>query len=321
MHPTGSRPSPAGARPGSTPPWNQGDPPCSFPPWPRMTASSDRFWLCELRVSQHFSTFYGPSVQAMDAQLGARHRRWTPMIHRGRARRTISAGSWFGQWSPDPPVLCDRSSPSPRPSRVTWRPPLSRMAGPGDPRPTCPRPSARHLETSGRPNGGVGDHCPNQRNKSERKENIRQPQLCSMPVSLGYNGITVISEPNREKSATLFLKIWRMAWTCIVATMFASWTCLPPREYVLSNPSKFDVASCPSSAIRNCVLNLTTSATNAAGATGAENVWGATEWPDTPAGSEGLSQEGGFPGGSLWTIPLEMCSIVGELTPISIDGG
>ena len=37
--------------------------------------------------------------------------------------------------------------------------------------------------------------------------------------------------------------------------------------------------------------------------------------------SRGLSQEGGFPGGSLWTIPLEMCSIVGELTPISIDGG
>ena len=29
----------------------------------------------------------------------------------------------------------------------------------------------------------------------------------------------------------------------------------------------------------------------------------------------------GFPGGSLWTILLEMCSIVGELTPISIDGG
>jgi len=103
---------------------------------------------------------------------------------------------------------------------------------------------------------------------------MRQPQLCSMPVSLGYNGITVISEPNREKSATLFVKIWRMPWTCIVATMFASWTCLPPREYVLSNPSKFDVASGPSSAIRNCVWNLTTSATSAAGATGAENVCG-----------------------------------------------
>src|SRR5208337_237475 len=46
-----------------------------------------------LNISQHFSTFYGPSVQAMDTRLGARHRRWTPMIHRGRARRTISAGA------------------------------------------------------------------------------------------------------------------------------------------------------------------------------------------------------------------------------------
>ena len=36
---------------------------------------------------------------------------------------------------------------------------------------------------------------------------------------------------------------------------------------------------------------------------------------------QGLSQEGGFPGGSLWTIPLETCSIVGELIPIGIDGG
>ena len=29
------------------------------------------FWLLELRVSQHFSTFYGPSVQAVDTQLNA----------------------------------------------------------------------------------------------------------------------------------------------------------------------------------------------------------------------------------------------------------
>ena len=35
-------------------------------------------WLLELRVSQHFSTFYGSSVQAMDTQLNARHRRGTP---------------------------------------------------------------------------------------------------------------------------------------------------------------------------------------------------------------------------------------------------
>jgi len=51
-------------------------------------------WLIELRVSQHFSTFYGPSVQAMDTQLNARRRRWTPTVHRGRARRTVSAGSF-----------------------------------------------------------------------------------------------------------------------------------------------------------------------------------------------------------------------------------
>ena len=75
-HPTGSRPSPAGARPGSTSPLNQGDPPCSFPPWPPgprqgWAAGSDRFWLCELRVSQHFYPFYGSFVQAMDTQLKA----------------------------------------------------------------------------------------------------------------------------------------------------------------------------------------------------------------------------------------------------------
>src|SRR5271166_7034946 len=63
---------------------------------------SDRFWLLELRVSRHFSTFYGPSVQAMDTQLGARQRRRTPTNHRGRAQRTISAGSWFGQGSSCP---------------------------------------------------------------------------------------------------------------------------------------------------------------------------------------------------------------------------
>jgi len=34
-------------------------------------AGSDRFWLCELRVSQHFSTFYGSSVQSMGTQLNA----------------------------------------------------------------------------------------------------------------------------------------------------------------------------------------------------------------------------------------------------------
>ncbi len=90
---------------------NQGDPPCSSPPWPCRAAGSDRFGLLELRVfstflnilraicsdhgypaqgaaktsvhargvsgcvnsafSRHFYTFYGPSVQAMDTQLHA----------------------------------------------------------------------------------------------------------------------------------------------------------------------------------------------------------------------------------------------------------
>src|SRR5208282_3684155 len=40
-------------------PLNQGDPPCSFPPWPPgprqgWAAGSDRFWLLELRVFQTF---------------------------------------------------------------------------------------------------------------------------------------------------------------------------------------------------------------------------------------------------------------------------
>ena len=72
-HPTGLRPSPAGgpARLDPSLELNQGDPPCSSPPWPRGAACSDRFWLLELRVSQHFSTFYEPSVQAMDTQLKA----------------------------------------------------------------------------------------------------------------------------------------------------------------------------------------------------------------------------------------------------------
>ena len=135
--------------------------------------------------SRHFYTFYGPSVQAMATQLGARHRWWTPMIHRGRARRTISAGSRFGQWSPDlPPVLCDRSSPS-------------------------PRPLARHP-------AGSGDHCPNQRNKSERKENVRQPQLCSMPASpsrsLKKSGpLEAVSPESAGKKESFHVQVDRIA--------------------------------------------------------------------------------------------------------------
>src|SRR5271165_2707669 len=41
------------------------------------------FCLCEFRVSQQISTFYGPSVQTMETRLGARQRRRPPMVHRG----------------------------------------------------------------------------------------------------------------------------------------------------------------------------------------------------------------------------------------------
>ena len=49
--------------------------------------SSDRFRLRELRESQHFSTFYGPSVQALDTEPGMRQGRWTPAVHRDRPQR------------------------------------------------------------------------------------------------------------------------------------------------------------------------------------------------------------------------------------------
>src|SRR5208282_2798404 len=60
--------------------------------------------------------------------------------------------------SPDPPVLCDRRSPS-------------------------HRPSARHLETFGRQNGGVGRPSPNETNSQRKQPGSEggQDQLCSMP--------------------------------------------------------------------------------------------------------------------------------------------
>ena len=42
------------------------------------------FCLWEFRVSQQISTFYGPSVQAMEIRLSARQRRRPPTVHCGR---------------------------------------------------------------------------------------------------------------------------------------------------------------------------------------------------------------------------------------------
>src|SRR5208282_6055112 len=56
---------------------------------------------------------------------------------------------WFGRGSPDPPVLCDRRSPS-------------------------PRPAARHLETHGRPNGGVRRPSPNETAERRGRETLAE---------------------------------------------------------------------------------------------------------------------------------------------------
>ncbi len=108
----------------SQPPWNQGDPRCSFPPWPPgprqgWTAGSDRFWLLELRVSRTFLDQLRPQLSGHGYPARRAAGRRTPTIYRSSAQPTIFAGSWFGQallTSPDPPTLCDRRSPSPRPA-------------------------------------------------------------------------------------------------------------------------------------------------------------------------------------------------------------
>jgi len=108
----------------SQPPWNQGDPRCSFPPWPPgprqgWAAGSDRFWLLELRVSRTFLDQLRPQLSGHGYPARRAAGRRTPTIYRSSAQPTIFACSWFGQallTSPDPPTLCDRRSPSPRPA-------------------------------------------------------------------------------------------------------------------------------------------------------------------------------------------------------------
>jgi hypothetical protein len=50
---------------------------------------SDRFWLLELRVSRTFLDKLRPQLLRAWIPSSARHRRWTPTIHRGRAQRTM----------------------------------------------------------------------------------------------------------------------------------------------------------------------------------------------------------------------------------------
>ena len=103
------------------------------------------------------------------------------LISTGRSFSTgelRTCGSCFGQWSYGPPGLCDRESSS-------------------------SRPLARHLETCRQPNGGVWRPCPNQRNKSDRKENTRQPQLQSMPASACPTPQSRLSRKKMHSAASL----------------------------------------------------------------------------------------------------------------------
>ena len=60
-----------------------------------LLSALEAFCLCELRVSQQISTFYGPSVQAKETRLGARQRRRPPMVHRGSVPTPhASSGQW-----------------------------------------------------------------------------------------------------------------------------------------------------------------------------------------------------------------------------------
>ena len=52
------------------------------------------------------------------------------------------------------------------------------------------------------------------------------------------------------ESAALFVSSFGMPYLCIVATMLASWTCLPPRATDVSSVMRFAVTIAQSSAIR-----------------------------------------------------------------------
>src|SRR5271165_6152100 len=111
-------------------------------------------WLLELRVSQHFSTFYGPSVQAIDAQLNAPST--LPVL-----ARTVS-GCLNSAFSRHFYTFYELSVQT-MDTQVTRQ-----RSGTG-------RPSVEGDGPARRP-------CLNQRNKPHRKENARQSQLCSMPA-------------------------------------------------------------------------------------------------------------------------------------------
>jgi hypothetical protein len=66
----------------------------------------------------------------------------------------------------------------------------------------------------------------------------------------GINGSTVIEPENRAKSTILCVSSFEMPWVCMVATMLASWICLPPQGIEASRLNKRAVTAWPSSAMK-----------------------------------------------------------------------
>src|SRR5208282_1042930 len=81
---------------------------------------------------------------------------------------------WFGRGSPDPPVLCDRRSPS-------------------------PRPAARHLETHGRPNGGVRRPSPNETAERRGRETLAERNA-------EWRGLKSLAERNKFATTAVGIK-------------------------------------------------------------------------------------------------------------------
>jgi len=61
-------------------------------------------------------------------------------------------------------------------------------------------------------------------------------------------GTTVMKAEKRTKFEVLWVKSYRIPYTCMVATMLASWTCLPAMLTCPNTARSFSVTAGPSSA-------------------------------------------------------------------------
>src|SRR5271166_2781182 len=167
-----SRPSPAGARPGSTPRLNQRGPPCSSPAWPPgprqgWAAGFDSlFWLA---IGRYFSQ-NAPLTQPFN-------------LYKANAVPIAASFKGIVSGGPIPPGTRPMHA---QPTGYNLLP----YAGSGGlltllcaRRSPSPRPSAHHLETHCGPNGRVWRHSPNETNSQRQQSGSKggQDQLSSMP--------------------------------------------------------------------------------------------------------------------------------------------